>query len=278
MKKLFLFIIVFVIMANIALATIDIQIIPKKAAFNEGDTVAFDYIITSSTAQNIIFTPHISCPAFPIRMLEQKRAKLQVGVPFRWTYHGSNVKSSTIQQECTASIEIESPTKAKKEAKLKINALPSLDLSLNACKDSACSKKQRTFVKGDNVYLKADSKVSISATALVTLPDKTTKTVALPGSFTASHSGEYTVDISATKSGYKSFASTASLFVIEQAFTVPYADFSAKVGQAVVRPVFRAPSAQVASNTAAKAPATTAKKTSIKSFFTRVTGYFTKIF
>ncbi|MDI6737525.1 MAG: hypothetical protein QME12_03330 [Nanoarchaeota archaeon] len=70
---------------------------------------------------------------------------------------------------------------------------------------------------------------------------------------------------------------SASIFVIEQAYTVPYAEFSSKVGQAVVRPVFKSPSAAIASNTAAKSP-TAIKKASIKSLISRVTGYFTAIF
>lgn len=278
MKKIFLIAIAFAIMANIAVAAIDIQITPAKAAFNEGDTVAFDYIIASGTAQNIVFVPHISCPAMPVAILEQKRANLQAGMPFRGSYYGSKVNTGTLQQECTASIEVGNPAKAKKEAKLKINALPALDLFLNACKDNACTKKQRTFVKGENVYLKASSKVSASATASITFPDKTAKTIALPGSFAATQPGEYIVEYTATKSGYKQAKGTASIFVIERAFTVQYADFSSKVGQAVIRPVFKAPSALAASNTATKAPAATAKKSSIKSFFTRVTGYFTAIF
>ena len=263
-------------MTNIVLAAIDIQITPKKAAFNEGDTVAFSYTITSGASQNILFMPHISCPAMPVAILEEKRATIQAGVSLRGTYEGAEVNQYTNSQECTASIEIISPEPAKKEAKLQVRTLPPFDFNLLSCVDSSCSKKQRTFVKGSNVYLKGVS--GTTATALVTLPDKTTKTVALPGTFTASQSGEYTIDISATKSGFKPFASTASIFVVEQAFTVPYADFSSKAGQAVIRPVYKAPSALAASTTAAKAPAATTKKTSIRSFFTRVTGYFAVIF
>lgn len=274
MKKALIFIFAFLLMANIAFAAINIQVTPKKTLFGQGDSIAFDYTITSSASQNIVFMPHISCPAMPIAIIEEKRAVLQAGNLWRGTYEGAEVSHDINSQECTASIEIISPEAAKKEVKLQIKTSPSFDFNLLSCTDSACSTQKRTFVKGSTVYLKGNS----ATTAQVTAPDGTSQRVSLPGSFTVSQSGEYRVEYTSTKSGYKQFKGTASIFVIEKAFTVPYADFSAKVGQAVVRPVFKAPSALAASNTATKAPATTAKKSSIKAFFTRVTGYFTAIF
>ncbi|MDD4878808.1 MAG: hypothetical protein PHO02_07325 [Candidatus Nanoarchaeia archaeon] len=268
-------------MASAATCSID-----AKTEIKTGEELSFAYSISSTAGIEVIYVPQISCPGnMPSSVLKEKWAVADAKGKIKGEYTGGKVDAGVRAQECTARITINAPSYAVCEKKIRISAQPSPDLALYSCKDSACSKKQRTFVKGENVYLKADSKVSVSATAIITFPDKAAKTITLPGSFTATQSGEYKVSYTATKKGFKDFSSSTGIFVIEQAFTVPYAEFSAKAGQAVVRPVFRAPSALAASNTAAKTPAITANKApavaktvSIKSFFSRITGYFIKLF
>lgn len=276
MKKAIILIFAFLLMANIAFAAVNIQIIPKKSIFGEGDTVAFDYIISSLISQNVMFMPHISCPAMPVAEIEVKRATLQAGRPWRGAYEGAEVGSDIDSQECTASIEIINPEPARKEAVLHVSTLPSFDFRLNSCADPSCSTQKRSFVKGNTVYLKGNS----AATAQVTAPDRTSQRATLPGSFSASQSGEYKVSYTVTKKGYREAKGEASIFVIEQAYTVPYADFSSKAGQAVVRPVFKqvvANSATAAKTTAPQSPVPV-PKSSFASLFKRITGYFTALF
>lgn len=272
-KKAVLFALMLLILANVAIAavSIDVTITPKKTEFREGDLLAFDYSISSGARQDIVYAAHISCPQAPVAIIEKKTTLLRTGVPVNEEYRGAVVDSETEPQTCTASITTFSPEYKVVKRDIRITTSPSFDFTLSSCTDSACSKKQRTFVKGNAVYLKGNS----AGTAQITAPDKSTQRITLPGSFTASKSGEYTIDISATKTGYKSFASTASIFIVEQAYTVPYADFSSKLGQAVVRPVFKAPSVLAVSNTAVKTPL---KTTAFRSLFSRITGYFTLIF
>ncbi|MFH1066188.1 MAG: hypothetical protein V1734_06790 [Nanoarchaeota archaeon] len=269
MKKIILLPIMAIIIMQLAAAAINMEITPKKAEFMEGDMLAFDYTITSSIKQDIRFIPHIICPAAPVGFLEEKTASPNAGVSFRDTYKGAVVESNIGPQECTASITILSPEKKKVEKKLKIQTNPSFAFSLALCEDEACTKKKSSFVKGGTIYLKPISKVLPSVFVIVIFPDKTRQNVPIPGSFTVTQSGKYQIEVSASKRGYKPYKRIFETAVIEQAYTIPYADFSIKAGQAVVRPVFKE-AAQMPS----KVPA---KKASIRSFLSRITGYFMKI-
>ncbi|HII15385.1 MAG TPA: hypothetical protein HA362_03650 [Nanoarchaeota archaeon] len=271
MKKAILLPLIAIIAMQIVAAAINVEISPKKAEFIEGDMLAFDYTISSTTKQEIIFIPHIMCPAAPVGFLEQKTANLNAGDSISGKYQGAVIEENVEPQECTASIKILSPEKRKVEKKLKIVTNPSLDITIKTCEDDKCAKIKRSFVKGSKVYLVAVSKVSPSVSATIIYPDGKKEPVAVPGSFTASQSGKYAVEVSSSKAGYKGFKNTIEIAVIQQAYTVPYADFSIKAGQAVVRPIFKQATRTLPSN----APA---KKVSIRSFLSRVTGYFMKIF
>lgn len=281
MKKLSLAIIAFVFMANMALAAVDITIMPVKTVFSEGDRLEFGYSITSSTSENIAFIPHISCPSMLVGIKQQERAMLTADRPYTGRHSGAIVDAEAATQECTASIEIISPHTTK-EVKLRITTLPSFDFNMLSCKDNACTKSQRSFVKGDRIYLKGAS--DATATAIVKFPGGSSQRVSLPGSFVASQSGEYWVEVSAAKSGFKPLVSTAAIFVVEQAYTVPYAEFSSKAGLAVVRPVFKetALTSQIAATKTApevvSAQKAAPQKRTLKSFFRRITGFFTALF
>ncbi len=270
MKKAILIPIMAIIALQIVAAAINVEISPKKAEFKEGDTLSFDYTISSTTKQDIIFIPYIMCPASPVGFLEQKTASLNAGDTMRGNYRGAVIENNIEPQECTASIAILSPEKKKVEKKLKIATKPSFELMIKTCEDGKCTKKKSSFVKGDTIYLSAISKEMPSVSANVVYPGGEREAVAVPGSFTASPSGKCTIEISASKAGYKAFKGTIEVAVIEQAYTVPYAEFSIKAGQAVVRPVFReAVQAQSITPT---------KKAPIRSFLSRLTGYFMKLF
>lgn len=245
--------------------------IDAKAEIREGEEMYFSYTINAGIGSEVGYISWITCNGnMPLGEAKEIWNKANAIGQVKGGYSLHIVNSDIEPQECTAKVTISTGTSCEK--KIKISTLPILKFILSSCADPSCSKQKSSFVKGNTVYLKGNT----AATASITAPDGSTQRVALPGSFTASQSGEYRVEYTATKAGYKQVQGTAGIFAIERAFTVPYADFSAKAGQAVIRPVFKAPSALAASAT--KAPATTAKRTSLKSFFTRVTGYFTAIF
>lgn len=245
--------------------------IDAKAEIREGEEMYFSYTINAGIGSEVGYIPWIACNGnMPLGEAKEIWNKADARGQVKGGYSLHIVNSDIEPQECTAKVTISTGTSCEK--KIKISTLPILKFILSSCAEPSCSKQKSSFVKGNTVYLKGNT----AATASITAPDGSTQRVTLPGSFTASQSGEYAIDISATKSGFKPFASTSSIFVIEQAYTVPYADFSSKAGQAVIRPVFKAPSAIAATN---KVPVTpTAKKSSIKSLLSRVTGYFTAVF
>ncbi len=278
MKKVILSAIILLMLAHIVLAavSIDVAITPKKSEFREGDLLAFDYSISSGARQNIVYAAHISCPQAPVAIIERKAASLQPGDALRGEYKGIVVDNGIEPQTCTASITIFSPENKVVKRNIRIAAAPSIDFTLSLCKDLVCTKQQRTFVKSEKVYLKGIA--GATAEAQVIAPDGSSQKISLPGSFTASQSGEYKIEYTAAKAGYKQAKGSASIFVIEQAFTVPYADFSSKAGRAVVRPAYKEP---LRTMSAAKTPAelkAPAKKSKLRGVLSRITGYFALIF
>ncbi|HII15093.1 MAG TPA: hypothetical protein HA362_02165 [Nanoarchaeota archaeon] len=249
--------------------------IDAKSEVRAGEELYFAYTISSEAGSGVIYIPEISCQSnMPSSALEKSLGRADAKGKISGRYSMGTVNAVIKSQECTARIGITAPAEAACEKKIMIRADPEIDIRLTACSNNACTTKRSSFVKGSAVYLQAPSKVSASATASIAFPDKIIKTIALPGSFIATQSGEYMIEYTATKPGYKETKGTASIFVIEQAYTVPYADFSSKAGQAVVRPVFREPSA-LAAPAAAKA---TAKKSTFRGLLSRITGYFAMIF
>ncbi|MFH1638494.1 MAG: hypothetical protein ABIB71_08765 [Candidatus Woesearchaeota archaeon] len=287
MKKAIMIAVMALLLVNIASA-LTVEVTPGKTAFKEGDILSFDYSITSDSNQDIFFVPEISCHGnVPSSFFIEESVSLEAGKKYSASFSSVKVDQEAEPQECVAKVLITSPTVEKYETKIKVETKPSMNIQLKACEDSVCTKSKRTFVKGSTIYLKSNSK---AVNAVVIFPDKTRKSVRLPGSFVAAQPGKYKIEVSALQTGYKSYSSIEHLTVIKEAVTIPYAKFSKKFGKAVVRPKFEG-SVKVTPPEMKEAPVkvepkteavkTTPKKTSrrvTRSFFSRITGFLARIF
>jgi hypothetical protein len=98
-----------------------------------------------------------------------------------------------------------------------ISGEPELDTSILICKDQSCTVESKIFVKDETVYLDYSSDVdSPSITAILTYPDKTTRTLTLPTSIKAEQVGTHTLGITASKQGYQHVTVQSQFAVIEQ--------------------------------------------------------------
>lgn len=236
-KAIVISIIMMLLPAVAALAAMKIEITPSKTTFSENDYLSFSYKITSEIDQKITFIPEIRCSGnMPSSFFETKTITVGPGNPYTATFHGIKVEENTDSQQCVARVTIKGPNNVKFEKTFQIITKPSIDLVLNACSDSECKTPKRSFIKDSNVYLSATSKAVPTISASVVFPDQTKQAVTIPGSFAASQPGKYEIEISASKDGYKKYFSVSEISVIAAPYTIPYANFSSKAGQAVQRP------------------------------------------
>lgn len=192
--------------------TIDLDVKPN---FLSGETLYFDYNFLSTTDETILYTPIIDCPNAPHAFLEQKEIVVEANVRSRQTYYDIRIDESIEPQTCTASVRVLSPIQLRKEKTFTIDINPSFSFELNLCKDQSCIEKSKVFVQNENIYLDYDSEVS-SPIVIATLihPDKVTKKITLPISIKAEQIGNYNLEVSASKEGYKTLTKTTQFAVI----------------------------------------------------------------
>ena len=188
-----------------------------KNTFVLGETILFHYSILSDSALQITISPYINCPAAPARFLQEKTIKLEPGKAYIDIYKGILIDQSIEPQICTAGIAILEPFYQKAEKQFKIETEPSFDVHIQFCKDQACTKKSKVFVKGDRVYFDYSSDVSdLSVEARLIVPDLSVKTLTLPVDAVLDRAGKYTLKVKAKKEGYKTNYQTLELVVLEE--------------------------------------------------------------
>ena len=120
-------------------------------------------------------------------------------------------------QTCDATVSILEPYNIFQSKQIKIITNPSFEFEFRQCKDSLCNFEAEVFEFNKEVYLDYFSNVNeISAHAKLIYPDKTSTEIKLPTSIKASQIGTYTLDITASKQGYKTIHKTEQFAVIEK--------------------------------------------------------------
>lgn len=201
----------FIVSAKI---TVDLKV---KDTFGLGDKTQFDYSISSDYALDITFTPHIICPDAPVSLIQEKTANLKPGTPYSETYYYLTIDESLNPQKCTAYVRILSPPQQTFSKEFAIVTDPSFLFNIRTCKDASCAEKSKVFLKNDEVYLDYSSELQdLSVTAMLAYPDKTTKQMSLPSLIKAEQSGTYTLDVTASKQGYKTMNAQEQFGVIKK--------------------------------------------------------------
>jgi len=220
-KSIILGIFIFVILINMASAiSITINI---KPSFNVGEQVSFDYTILSNTNQEIQYITSANCPNVPAPLLEIKNTSLIANVPFQETYiYLSSLNDNIEPQNCKAIVSILNPEQ-REEKNFSIETNPSFEFNALTCKNSNCSEQTKVFVKNENIYFDYTSDVErISAIAILTYPDQTTKQLTFPTSIKAEQIGTYKLKLTATKDGYKTISKEIQFGVIEKEANIGY--------------------------------------------------------
>jgi len=172
--------------------------------FQINDTLNFTYTITSNQDAEITYTPYISCEQAPQPFLEEKEISLKANVPYQDKYASIKVEDYLEPQTCVVFIQILSPIEKKIEKEFKIETIPSFQFNLQYCKDQSCAKKTKVFILNDDIYLNYNSDVKdLEITVNLIYPDKTEKQITLPASIKAEQTGNYELDVTVSKQGYK---------------------------------------------------------------------------
>lgn len=186
-----------------------------------GDTVSFNYSITSDARVNMTYVANVNCPNAPAEMLDIKSTILSPGSPLREEYSYLKVTDSIEPQECTAYVEILSPIEKFVLRNFSIKTNPSF--RFNVALDKI------VFERKNNVNISFSSNVknpSINATLIY--PDKTVKQISMPYRFMADKIGVYELHVMASKQGYKTVSLDKKFAVIKEDVVVKDA-FSGKV-------------------------------------------------
>ena len=216
-----LFLISLFILPEISSLSIDINV---KPSFNIGDNVSFSYTINSDTPQNISYVASVQCPDAPISLLNLINATTGPIAPVSETYlYLSVLKDSLNPQTCTAYVTLLSPVNLSQNKTFSLNMNPNFDFNLNLCNDSSCAVPSRFFITGNQIYLNYTSDLTgLIINATLKSPPGDSNSVSIPGSFYATRAGTYSLDVSASKQGYKTITKEIKFGVIDSIPDIPY--------------------------------------------------------
>lgn len=204
----------FVTMSYAQEPSFDIEL-SVQSEFSQGNVLQFGYLISSDTEVYLEYFVGNKCAdeehSFYLYKAEPIKANLSLDGRFDSFYIGSSFKSQT----CTAYVQILSPIQKTFSKNFIIVAEPSFDFNILLDK--------KVFIKNEDINLNFNSEVSNPlVTSILTYPDKTSKQITLPYQFKVEQIGTYTLDINATKEGYKEKILKEQFAVIEKEPDIKY--------------------------------------------------------
>ncbi len=207
----------------ISLASAQVQItLEVKDNFTYGQEVYFNYTLTTQEdIENLIYTPYIYCDGSPQPLLNKETINLIAGQSYSKNYIYGVIDDNYNSGECTASVSIEQPFQQYLAKSFTITSKKDLDFSLVFPK--------KVFVKNENILLNYASSVSsLTISAILTYPDKSSKEITFPFEFKAEQIGTYSLNLKVSKEGYKEISKIEQFAVIEKE-----ASFSSQVSAQV---------------------------------------------
>ena len=203
----------------LSLVNIDITV---KSTFNVGDSINFNYSLTSTDSIEIIYLSYIDCPNALKSTLNPQTMSLSANELFIGQHTDIVIYEGINSQVCTANVQLLSPIQRIKQINFTIIAPLSLSFGIETCIDAQCSQKAKIFTKGNDIYLDYNTDVSNpTIEASLSYPDKTVHQVSLPTSIQAEQTGTYELKATASKSGYWNNTITYQFAVIEQEANIP---------------------------------------------------------
>ncbi|RLG13412.1 MAG: hypothetical protein DRN66_04210 [Candidatus Nanohalarchaeota archaeon] len=192
--------------------------IDVKKQFTKGEMIEFYYNISSDKPVNLQIIPHITCPDAPQMMLELIPVELNAGNNYFYSGTYSYIEVKDISpQKCIASITSEDISiDEKKEFEVVIE--PKFEIKAHISKDADRAVKSKIFTQNENIYISYESDAGSlpKATAILTYPDKKTEEITLPVSINPVQIGTYSLQITATLSGYQDAVAYTEFAVIKE--------------------------------------------------------------
>ena len=220
MRKIVILSLFVLILAIGNAAALEISI-DVEDSFIIGDEIFFEYEITSDTVLDISYLSGIDCPDAPIIRDDPVNVKLESGAPYKNSHLGFSVNEFMEPQECHAFVEIVSPMGLIITENFSVNTPPSFVFDIKLDK--------KVFMQGEEVNIDFESNISgVEIFAVLKLPDDSTKELNLPQSIKAEQIGTYTLDVTASKTGYRKSRVSEQFGIIEKepTFESEYLDAS----------------------------------------------------
>ena len=191
--------------------------IDMKESFDAGEEIFLEYTITSTQVQEIEYAAFVNCPDAPLALLDIKTTSLEANVPLTEKYvYMSSVSEDIEPQTCNATVGVLEPETLEQKT-FSIVTNPSFDFNIELDK--------KVFVKGEEIDISFVSQVSPLVTVTLTYPDDKSEQLSLPATISAEQVGTYNLEITASKSGYKTINKKVQFAVIERAAEIDYIVF-----------------------------------------------------
>ncbi len=196
-----------------------------KDNFTVGESIAFNYTITSSEDLSTTHVPSVNCRAWNQPLLELIPIRLVRGQAYLGTYVYGTVTRDMPSQTCTAIVAVDSPNGEKVEKKdFGISTAETVDFEINSYEDAEQKSSSRIFVKGATIYLSYAAQVQqggLQTTATLEGPDKKEQKLAeFPASIRPEQTGTYTLTVTASKEGYNPATKSILFAVVPQQVSI----------------------------------------------------------
>ncbi len=180
-----------------------------RDSFSLGETISYDYTITSDETTEATIMPYVECPTAPVPPIAEETISLTENVPYENAYVDTVVDDLFEPQTCMAYVEILNPIQKRVEKNFSIKTNPSFDFRIKLNK--------KIFIKNEEINIDYTSSVeNPSITATLTYPNGKQEQVTLPTSLKASKIGTYEIEITASKQGYKTITKKEQFGVIKE--------------------------------------------------------------
>jgi hypothetical protein len=106
----------------------------------------------------------------------------------------------------------------EEEIQFEVQGAPEvMEVEILLSKDSTFAEKTHVFIKNEKIFIGFSSNVQdVSIDAKLTLPDNSSKLLTLPTNITAKQAGAYTLEVNASKQGYRNITLTEFFAVLEE--------------------------------------------------------------
>ncbi|MFC1697130.1 hypothetical protein ACFL1H_02260 [Nanoarchaeota archaeon] len=214
-KMLFvLLFMLFLIPFTFATLNIDLNV---RSNFILDDTIKFNYSFLSDKSQTITYFVNVICPEMPVSPYEMKSIDLNENEFEIVEYNGGIITEDINSQKCKIIFNVLEPDQIILEEFFSISTQPSFSFNLKLCKDKSCSDRSKIFLLNDMIYLDYTSSILTPAiTTTLIYPDGKIKKISFAHSIEAEQMGTYTIEITASKEGFKNIKLVEQFAVIEK--------------------------------------------------------------